>query len=103
MLIVTCVTVYVKKDYIDDFIKATLENHRNSLKEEGNMRFDILQCKDDETRFLLYEAYESEEAAALHKKTDHYNTWRETVADWMAKPREGVAHRVVAPVERDLW
>lgn len=102
-MIVTCVTVYVKKEHIADFIEATLENHRNSVREEGNLRFDVLQCSNDETRFLLYEAYESEEASMLHKKTPHYLKWRDTVAAWMAQPREGVAHSVIAPVDKGLW
>ena len=46
---------------------------------------------------------ESDEASAAHKQTAHYLTWRETVADWMAKPREGVGHRVVRPTQRDQW
>ncbi|MGA1868293.1 MAG: antibiotic biosynthesis monooxygenase [bacterium] len=102
-MIVTCVTVYVKEGYGDDFIKATLKNHQGSVKEPGNLRFDVLQCVDDPLRFLLYEAYESEEAAAAHKKRDHYLTWKETVADFMAKPREGVKHTVISPTERDMW
>lgn len=102
-MIVTCVTVFVKKEHLQDFIEATLENHRNSIKEEGNLRFDVLQSKNDDTRFFLYEAYESEEASAAHKKTEHYLKWRDTVADWMAKPREGVAHSVIAPTGKDLW
>ena len=99
-MIVTCVTVYVKEEHIDDFIKATIENHRESIKEPGNMRFDVLQCIDDPKRFLLYEAYESEEASATHKKTEYYLKWRETVTDWMARPREGVPHKVIAPEDR---
>ena len=102
-MIVTCVTVYVKHDQIDNFINATLENHRKSIEEIGNMRFDVLQCNDDNSRFLLYEAYSTEDAAALHKKTDHYLKWRETVADWMAKPREGVSHKVLAPLDKNQW
>lgn len=102
-MVVACVTVYVKKEHIDDFINATLENHKHSIQEEGNLRFDVLQCKDDETRFFLYEAYISEEAAALHKKTEHYLKWKNTVADWMAKPREGIVHNVIAPSEEILW
>ena len=102
-MIVTCVTVYVKNDEIDNFINATLENHRKSIKETGNMRFDILQCNNDSSRFLLYEAYASEDAAASHKKTDHYLKWRETVANWMLKPREGVSHKVLAPLDKNQW
>lgn len=67
------------------------------------MRFDVLQSTQDPARFTLYEAYESEEAAAEHKKTAHYLKWRETVTDWMAQPRRGIPHKVVAPVERELW
>lgn len=100
---VTCVTVYVKKDKVQDFIAATIENHKNSIKEKGNLRFDVLQCQEDETRFFLYEAYESEEASAEHKKTAHYLKWRDTVADWMERPREGVAHSVIAPLSKELW
>jgi len=102
-MIVTCVTVYVKKEFIADFIEATLENHQNSIREEGNLRFDVLQCSADETRFFLYEAYLTDEASVAHKKTAHYLKWRDTVANWMAQPREGVAHSIIAPLEKDLW
>jgi autoinducer 2-degrading protein len=102
-MIVTIVKVYVKPEHIDDFIAATLSNHAGSVKEPGNLRFDILQHRDDPAVFSLYEAYESEEAAARHKETPHYLTWRDTVAPWMAKPREGVPHRIVAPLEKSQW
>ncbi|HIH96856.1 MAG TPA: antibiotic biosynthesis monooxygenase [Thermoplasmata archaeon] len=102
-MIVTTVTVYVKPENIDDFIEATIENHEASIEEPGNMRFDVLQSMTDPTRFLLYEAYQSEEEAAAHKKTEHYLKWRKTVASWMAKPREGIPHRVIYPKDRSKW
>ena len=102
-MIVTCVTIFVKKEYISDFIEATIKNHNGAIKEPGNMRFDVLQCTNDPTRFLLYEGYESEQAAAKHKKTRHYLKWKETVADWMAKPREGIPHKVICPTDRNQW
>lgn len=79
MVVVTTVTIFVKPEHIDDFIRATAESHRRSVQEPGNLRFDVLQCTDDPTRFLLYEAYESEEAAAAHKQTPHYLAWRAAV------------------------
>jgi len=102
-MIVTTITVYVKPENIDDFIAATAQNHEASIDEPGNMRFDVLQSMADPTRFLLYEAYQSKEAAAAHKKTEHYLKWRETVANWMAKPREGIPHRVIRPKDRNKW
>ena len=102
-MIVTCVHVYVKEENVNDFIEASTVNHKGSVQEEGNMRFDVLQSRDEPTKFLLYEAYESEEAAKAHKETEHYLKWRETVADWMAKPREGLMHRVICPEEKGHW
>ena len=102
-MIVYCVNVFVKEEYIRDFIAATVENHENTIKEPGNLRFDVLRHNGEPTRFLLYEVYESEDAVAEHKKTSHYLKWRETVADWMAKPREGVSYSVVCPEDRNLW
>ena len=102
-MIVTCVTVYVKEEHIDDFITATIKNHKGSIGEPGNLRFDVLQCTTDPSRFMLYEAYESEEASAAHKETSHYQEWKKTVADWMAEPREGFPHNVICPKDRSKW
>lgn len=96
-MIATLVHVEVKKEFIGPFIEATRNNHENSVQEPGNFRFDILQDAQNPTRFLLYEVYESEEAAALHKQTPHYAVWRDSVAPWMAKPREGVKHHLLFP------
>jgi len=102
-MIVTFVHVWVKQERIQDFIEACIINHNNSVKELGNLRFDVLQDASDPAKFTLYEAYISEEAAARHKQTDHYKVWRDTVADWMEKPREGVKHIVVYPTEERAW
>ena len=100
---VTCVSVKVKPEHIEDFISATIENHRNSIQEPGNLRFDVLQNASDPSSFTLYEAYRTEEDAAAHKNTAHYAAWRDAVAPWMAQPREGVKHNVVAPKDAALW
>ena len=102
-MIVTTVLVIVKQENIEDFISASKKNHEASIKEPGNLRFDILQLKEDSTKFLLYEAYESEEASAEHKKTEHYLQWRETVAGWMAEPRNGIPYTIIAPLDKSQW
>lgn len=100
---VTCITVFVKTENIDAFIAATIENHKASSQEEGNLRFDFLQSNDNPARFFLYEAYETDSAAAEHKNTPHYKKWKAAVEPWMAKPREGIAHRVICPTEAEQW
>lgn len=96
-MIVACVHVKVKPEFVQQFIEATRLNHENSVQEPGNLRFDICQSPDDPSTFLLYEAYESAEAAAAHKETQHYFTWRDTVADWMAEPRHADKYNILFP------
>ena len=102
-MIVTCVKVYVKENHIDDFIRASIKNHAESVQESGNLRFDVLQSKTKPSQFLLYEAYESEEVSAAHKQTSHYLEWKNTVADWMAQPRESVPYNIISPEDRSEW
>ncbi len=94
---VTLVHVQVKPEHVAEFLEATRINHEASIREPGNLRFDVLLSVDDPTRFILYEAYADEDAAAAHKKTDHYTTWRDTVAGWMAQPRQGVRYNGLFP------
>ena len=96
-MIVTIVHIHVNPDNIEPFIQASTENHLESVKEPGNLRFDLLRNDEDPALFVLYEAYENEVAAAAHKETAHYLKWRETVAPWMAKSREGVRYTGLQP------
>jgi (4S)-4-hydroxy-5-phosphonooxypentane-2,3-dione isomerase len=93
------VSARVKPDSVDAFAAATTENARQSLKEPGVARFDVLQQRDDPTLFLLVEVYRTSEAPAAHKETDHYKVWRETVAPMMAEPRTSTVFRNVYPDE----
>jgi (4S)-4-hydroxy-5-phosphonooxypentane-2,3-dione isomerase len=95
MAITTCVHVLVLPDKVEEFIKASLENHNQSIQEPGNLRFDVCQDCSDPCKFMLYEAYSSEQSAADHKDTDHYHKWRNTVAPFMAQPRQGIKYNIL--------
>lgn len=103
IMIVTCVYVHIKPEAEKDFIEASVLNHRGSVKEPGNLRFDFIQQADDPTRFMLYEAFESEAAITAHKNTVHYLKWRDTVKEMMAEPRYGIKYKVIGPRERSEW
>ena len=102
-MIVTCVYVRVKPDMVNSFIDATTANHCESVREPGNLRFDLIQQADDPGQFMIYEAYESETAAANHKTTAHYLRWRDLVNDCMAEPRYGVKYNIIVPNDRTRW
>ena len=74
-----------------------MENARNSIQEPGIARFDVMQQMDDPTRFLLVEVYRTPDDPARHKETAHYQTWRDTVAEMMAEPRQSVKFANVFP------
>lgn len=96
MAITTCVHVWVLPDKIDEFIKASIENHNQSILEPGNLRFDVCRDPSDPCKFMFYEAYTDEMSAAAHKETAHYQKWRDTVAPFMAQPRQGIKFNILA-------
>ena len=94
------VFAHVKEDRIEDFKRATLENARNSVNEPGIARFDVVQQKDDPSRFILVEVYRTSEDPAKHKKTEHYMKWRDAVEEMMAEPRSSIKLSNVFPGEK---
>ena len=96
-MVIVHVHIHVKPEVLDDFIEATIENARNSLREPGIARFDFIQNLDDPTKFVLIEVYRTPDDPAAHKETAHYNIWREKVANMMAEPRRSVKYANVFP------
>ena len=91
------VFVHVKAEQVEAFKEACVENARNSVKEPGVARFDVVQQKDDPTRFVLVEVYRTQEDPAKHKETAHYRKWRDTAEGMMAEPRWSVKYENVYP------
>ena len=96
-MLVVHVHVRVKPEFIDAFREASIENARNSVREPGIARFDIVQQADDPARFVFVEVYRTPDAPAQHKETPHYAKWRDTVADMMAEPRSSVKYSNLFP------
>jgi len=96
-MLIVHVHVRVKPQCVQAFQEATIENARQSLKEPGIARFDVVQPADDPTRFVLVEAYRTDDAPATHKETVHYAKWRDTVAEMMAEPRTSTKFRNLFP------
>lgn len=98
-MLIVHVSVRVKPECVQAFIKASLENAQNSIQEPGVARFDVVQQQDDPTRFKLVEIYRSVEAPAQHKATLHYQKWRDTVEEMMAEPRRSLKYTPIFPDE----
>ena len=101
-MIVKSVTFYIKIEHTKEFIEATIENQKNSIKEKGIISFDFLQCKDNQTKFLLYECYKTEDDINEHMETKHFKKWINTVEQWFSSPRERATYVPVSQMEEDL-
>ena len=100
-MLVVHVHVHVKPECVEDFKRVTLANARESIKEPGIARFDVVQQEDDATRFVLVEVYRDAQAPVAHKETKHYQTWRDSVAPMMAEPRSSVKLTNLFPNDED--
>src|SRR5215471_4709102 len=96
-MVIVHVHVHVKAASVEAFKQATVANARESVKEPGILRFDVLQQQEDPTKFVLVEVYRTTDAPGAHKETKHYQTWRDTVAPLMAEPRSSVKFEAVFP------
>lgn len=98
---IVLVHVHVKPEFVEAFKQASVENASNSVKEPGIARFDVIQQADDPARFILVEIYKTPEAQGAHKETAHYAKWRDTVAEMMAEPRQGIKYSNIFPTDGD--
>ena len=88
------VMIHVNEADVDAFRQASLENALQSREEPGIAQFELVQQRDDPTRFVLIEVYRDAEAPSRHKETLHYQKWRDTVAPMMASPRTSISYQL---------
>jgi quinol monooxygenase YgiN len=87
----------VTPENIEEFKQICAENAKNSVKEPGVKRFDVLQQSDDPTRFVLVEAYLDETDLEKHKQTAHYNKWRQVAEKMILGERTRTRYEPVWP------
>jgi (4S)-4-hydroxy-5-phosphonooxypentane-2,3-dione isomerase len=95
------VHIHVKPDQLEAFMQITLENARNSRKEPGIARFDVIQDANDPTHFELVEVYRSTEDTVKHKETSHYNKWREIAEPMLIEPRTRTIYNNIFPSDQE--
>lgn len=102
-MLVVHVDVRVRPEAVERFRAATLANAASSRQEPGMLRFDVLADQADPAHVVLVEVYRDEQAAADHKQTAHYLTWRDAVAGMMAVPRTSTRYQALSPAEPRQW
>jgi len=78
---------HIQEEHVERFREITIQNAEASRKEDGCVRFDILQQDDDPTRFTFIEMFKSREDGAAHLETNHFKKWLEEAPALMVEPR----------------
>ena len=69
------VSIEVKEDRLDEFIKVITKDAEGSRLEEGCYRFDVNRDPENPCKFTLYEAYKNAVAVEFHKETPHFKAF----------------------------
>ena len=73
------IKVNVKRERLDDFLKAMQIDAEGTRAEEGNLRFDVVALPDDGkgaiVPFFFYESYVYQAAMDFHCTTAHFKEW----------------------------
>lgn len=79
-MFVLVVSLKVKPERREDFLKAAQEDSRGSSNDEPNcLRFDVVEDNANPNHFYFYEVYRNEEALKEHTAAPHYQVWRAAV------------------------
>ncbi|MCA9971770.1 MAG: antibiotic biosynthesis monooxygenase [Anaerolineales bacterium] len=68
---------YIKPELVEAYRAAILANARQTVREPGIIRFDVLQDRDDPAHFCLLEVYVDEAARQAHLQTAHFLAFKD--------------------------
>ena len=74
--------IKVKPEHLDDFVEQVRIHARNSAREPGCLRYDVLQDRNDPHTICLYEVFRTEADLQAHKEHDYYKQWMALSRDW---------------------
>ncbi len=89
------VSLHIKPERIEDFLRVTAANVAGSRQEPGNLRFDVIAVDGKPGEYRFYEMYVDAAAFAAHQTTAHYAAWKAAVEELQAERRTGERGMVV--------
>ena len=75
MSFVLQVTIRIKPENVERWMKMALENATEARREKGCRHFDVLVDPQDRTQVMLYEIYDDEKAFEAHQQTPHFKKY----------------------------
>jgi len=75
MSFVLVVSIKIKPENVERWMKMALENAREARKEPGCRQFEVLVDPKDRTKVMLFEIYDDDKAFEAHQATPHFKKY----------------------------
>jgi autoinducer 2-degrading protein len=75
MSFVLVVSIKIKPENVERWMKMALENAGEARKEPGCRQFEVLVDPKDRTKVMLFEIYDDEKAFEAHQATPHFKKY----------------------------
>jgi len=92
-MFVLVVSLRIKPENVERFMKQVLENARAARKEPGCRQFDVLVDPQDKSKVMLYEIYNDEKAFEAHQQTPHFKKYLAEAVPLLASRERHVYRR----------
>jgi (4S)-4-hydroxy-5-phosphonooxypentane-2,3-dione isomerase len=79
------------------FLRGATANRAGSLKEPGNLRFEMYQSTGSPQDFLFAEKYDSVESVTAHRQSPHFLEFFKILETVQAFPRRREPGNVIPP------
>lgn len=96
------VFITVKHGQEATFLRAAAANRAGSIKEPGNLLFEIYQSVESPHDFMFTEKYKSLEAVTAHRQTPHFLEFLKILEAVQAYPRRREAGNAIPPNYRPI-
>lgn len=78
----------IKKGQNQAFLQVINTVIENTLKESGNLQYELSLDEADPQKYFLYEKYQDRKAYELHTQQHYLQNMRASLAEVLAKPAE---------------
>lgn len=74
-MFVLSVSIRIKPENVDVWMRKALENAAGARKEPGCRQFEVLVDPADRMKVMLFEVYDDDSAFEVHQQTPHFKKY----------------------------
>ncbi|PWJ42349.1 putative quinol monooxygenase [Sediminitomix flava] len=97
------IKLYIDPNHLDTFREVTKKNFEASIKEEGVIRFDIMEDAERVGEYTILEVFKSSEDREKHFTTAHFKEWDKVAVPLFIAPLESRQYNSVFPDVESDW